>query len=187
MQRCHISQNLKNLNLVPDSFARLLWVIFYIYTLVMAGYCIVLIPLATCACVSVPVLSVLACYCGPIITRGLTLTSEGWLVRILISHHQQAQTWPELFILNWNSRLSGEEWGLLTFDLNCASQPLLRAWRSIQPELVTPNDSCWQQSRFQLFVSPGSNVWNSSYWAICGWVMVSDCTNNGWTNWFNAE
>ena len=77
MQLCHISQNLKNLNLVPDSFARLVWVIFYIYTLVMAGYCIVLIPLASCACVSVPVLSVLACYCGPIITRGLTLTSEG--------------------------------------------------------------------------------------------------------------
>lgn len=49
MQRCHISQNLKNLNLVPDSFARLVWVIFYIYTLVMAGYCIVLIPLASCA------------------------------------------------------------------------------------------------------------------------------------------
>ena len=44
MQLCHISQNLKNLNLVPDSFARLVWVIFYIYTLVMAGYCIVLTP-----------------------------------------------------------------------------------------------------------------------------------------------
>ena len=31
---------MKNLNLVPDSFARLVLVIFYIYTLVMAGYCV---------------------------------------------------------------------------------------------------------------------------------------------------
>ena len=50
--------------------------------------------LAGCACFNVPVLSVLACYCGPIITRGLTLTSEGWLAGILISHHQQTQSRP---------------------------------------------------------------------------------------------
>ena len=171
----------------------------------MAGYCTVLSTVYTKHSAAVQAVHPIVwqrCYqCCLVIAATitsltlLTLTTGAGVTRGNINQSSSLtdRQWPGWLVspcLSWTETLDCEEWGLLTFDLNCASQLLSsqpRAWRSIQPELVTPNDSCWQQSRFQLFVIPGSNVWNSSYWAICGWVMVSDCTNNGWTNWFNAE